>query len=211
MEREGPVSLDQIRAFMAASQEIRFGGSNRKEICNWVRQTLTEQQYHVQGKVGKGLLRCYLEKMTGLSRAQATRLIGQYLATGKVEERAYLRRRFPSLYTGRDIELLAEVDEAHETLSGPASRIRPLSCEIDLGKISTTKVCTRKIYGAVGRNAKRVIRSPDKPSVTSSDGDCRYDAPRSIGAISQRLPSALTPMRGRLTATAANPRAKPSR
>jgi transposase InsO family protein len=39
-----------------------------------------------------------------------------------VEERAYLRRRFPSLYTGRDIELLAEVDEAHETLSGPATQ-----------------------------------------------------------------------------------------
>jgi transposase InsO family protein len=122
MEQEGPMSLDQIRAFMAASQEIRFGGSNRKEIYNWVRQTLTEQQYHVQGKVGKGLLRGYLEKMTGLSRAQATRLIGQYLATGKVEERAYLRRRFPSLYTWRDIELLAEVDEAHETLSGPATQ-----------------------------------------------------------------------------------------
>jgi hypothetical protein len=104
---------------MAASQEIRFGGRNRKEIYNWVRQTLIEQQYQEQGKVGKGLLRCYLEKMTGLSRAQATRLIGQYLATGKVEERAYRRQLFPRLYTRRDIERLAEVDEAHETLSGP--------------------------------------------------------------------------------------------
>jgi hypothetical protein len=122
MEQEGPMSLDQIRAFMAASQEIRFGGSNRKEIYNWVRQTLTEQQYQEQSKVGKGVLRCYLEKMTGLSRAQGTRLIGQYLATGKVEERAYRRERFPSLYTRKDIELLAEVDEAHETLSGPATQ-----------------------------------------------------------------------------------------
>src|SRR6476660_5316446 len=122
MEQEGPMSLAQIRAFMAASQEIRFGGRNRKDIYNWMRQTLTNHQYHVQGKVGKGLLRGYLEKMTGLSRAQTTRLIGQYLATGKVEERAYLRRRFPSLYTRGDIELLAEVDEAHETLSGPATQ-----------------------------------------------------------------------------------------
>jgi hypothetical protein len=122
MEQEGPMSLEQIRAFMAASQEIRFGGRNRKEIYNWMRQTLTEQQYHVQSKVGKGLLRGYLEKMTGLSRAQTTRLIGQYLATGKVEQKAYLRRRFPSRYTRRDIELLAEVDEAHETLSGPATQ-----------------------------------------------------------------------------------------
>jgi hypothetical protein len=41
----------------------------------------------VQGKAGKGLLRCYIGKTTGLSRAQLTRLIGQYLATGKIEER----------------------------------------------------------------------------------------------------------------------------
>jgi hypothetical protein len=39
------------------------------------------------GQGGKGLLRSYLAKTTGLSRAQVTRLIGQYLATGKVEEK----------------------------------------------------------------------------------------------------------------------------
>src|SRR6202048_2355407 len=122
MQQKGPMSLEQIQTFMAASEEIRFEGRNRKENYGWGRQTLAEQQYHVQGKREKGLLRCYLEKMTGLSRAQATRLIGQYLATGKVEETAYRRRRFPSRYTQRDIELLAEVDEAHEKLSGPATQ-----------------------------------------------------------------------------------------
>jgi transposase len=122
MKQERPMDLEGIRAFMAASQEIRFAGRNRKEIYEWVRQTATEQQYHVQGKAGKGLLRSYLAKTTGLSRAQVTRLIGQYLATGKVEEKGYRRRRFPSRYTRSDIELLAEVDEAHETLSGPATQ-----------------------------------------------------------------------------------------
>jgi transposase InsO family protein len=34
----------------------------------------------------------------------------------------YRRRRFSQLYTRADIELLASVDEAHETLSGPATR-----------------------------------------------------------------------------------------
>jgi transposase InsO family protein len=122
MEQEGAMSLEQIRAFMGASQEIRFKGANRKEIYSWVRATLIEQEYHVQGKSGKGLLREYVAKATGLSRAQVTRLIRQYLATGTVEEKRYLRRQFPRLYTRRDIELLAEVDEAHETLSGPATQ-----------------------------------------------------------------------------------------
>jgi len=99
MVQAGPMSLEQIQTFMAASQEIRFAGRSRRDTYNWVKEVLTEQEYHVQGKVGKGVLRCYLEKMTGLSRAQVTRLIGQYLATGKVEEKGYSRRRFPSRYT----------------------------------------------------------------------------------------------------------------
>jgi hypothetical protein len=91
--------------FMAASEE-----------------TVTEKQYHVQGKKNKGLLRSDVAKVTSLSRAQVTRLIGQCLATGKIEERGYLSRRFPSVYTRKDSELLATVDEAHETLSGPATQ-----------------------------------------------------------------------------------------
>jgi transposase InsO family protein len=122
MKEEKPLSLDQVRAFLEASEEIRFEGRNRKEIYYWVKQTLIEQHYQVQGKAEKGLLRSYAAKMTGLSRAQVTRLIGRYVGTGEVEERVYRRRRFPSLYTRRDIELLAEVDEAHETLSGPATQ-----------------------------------------------------------------------------------------
>ena len=88
MEQEGTMSLEQIRAFMEASQEIRFEGANRREIYTWVRVTLVGQEYHTQGKSGKGLLRDYVVKATGLSRAQVTRLIGQYLATGKVEEKS---------------------------------------------------------------------------------------------------------------------------
>ena len=122
METGKPMSLEQIRAFMEASQEIRFEGGNRKEIYNWVGQTVTEQEYHVQGKGDKGLLRSYIAKTTGLSRAQVTRLIKQHLTTGTVRETGYRRRRFPTLYTRGDIELLAEVDEAHETLSGPATQ-----------------------------------------------------------------------------------------
>jgi hypothetical protein len=60
--------------------------------------------------------------MTGLSRAQITRLIACYTASGRVQVTVYRRRRFTQLYTRADIELLASVDEAHETLGGPATR-----------------------------------------------------------------------------------------
>jgi hypothetical protein len=68
------------------------------------------------------MLRRYLSKMTGLSRAQVTRLIRCYRETGFVRERNCRRNRFASRYTASDIELLAEVDQAHETPSGPATQ-----------------------------------------------------------------------------------------
>ena len=116
------LSLEQIRAFLEASDEIGFEGSRREEIYQWVTRTLCEQEYWKQNRATKGLLRQYIAKMTGRSRAQVTRLIRRYRDTGVVGERSYRRNRFVSRYTVADIELLAAVDEAHETLSGPATQ-----------------------------------------------------------------------------------------
>jgi transposase InsO family protein len=71
------LSLDQIESFLKASEEIRFEGENREQVYSWVEQLLRQQQYQKQGRKGRGLLRRYLEKMTGLSRAQGTRLIAR--------------------------------------------------------------------------------------------------------------------------------------
>jgi transposase InsO family protein len=116
------LSLEQIRAFLEATDEVEFEAADRGEVYAWISRTLGEQEYWKQSKATKGLLRRYLEKMTGLSRAQVTRLIAAYVGTGRVEERRYRRHRFAQQYGSTDIALLAEVDEAHETLSGPATR-----------------------------------------------------------------------------------------
>lgn len=116
------LSLEQIRAFLEASGEIEFAAKGRQEVYDWVARTLCEQEYWRQGRDVKGLLRLYIGKMTGLSRAQVTRLIARYKETGTVQERPYRRNRFQSRYTSADIELLAAVDEAHGTLSGPATQ-----------------------------------------------------------------------------------------
>jgi transposase InsO family protein len=125
------LSLEGIRRFVEASEEIRFEGANRGQVYGWVERVLVEHEYAQQGKVGRGLLRRYIEKMTGLSRAQVTRLIARYAASGQVQPAVYRRRRFPERFTRADIELLASVDEAHETLSGPATR-RILEREVQL-------------------------------------------------------------------------------
>jgi transposase InsO family protein len=116
------LSLEQIRAFLAASEEVEFEAANQAEVYEWITQTLCGQEYWKQSRSVKGLLRQYIGKMTGLSRAQVTRLISRYGETGAVRQRQYRRNRFSSRYTAADIELLAAVDEAHEMLSGPATQ-----------------------------------------------------------------------------------------
>jgi transposase InsO family protein len=116
------LSLEQMRAFLAGSQEVQFAGRNREEVYEWVNATLCQQDYGELGRTGRGQVRRYMEKLTGLSRAQITRLITQYLQGRAVRVKPYRRHRFAKRYTRTDIELLAMVDEAHDTLSGPATQ-----------------------------------------------------------------------------------------
>ncbi|MGD0740972.1 MAG: hypothetical protein ABR957_15365, partial [Terracidiphilus sp.] len=131
MHQAEKLNLEGIRRFVAASEEIRFESADRRQVYAWVEGLLVGQRYAQQAKAARGLLRRYIEKMTGLSRAQVTRLIARYAASGRVEPTVYRRRRFPERFTRADIALLASVDEAHETLSGPATR-RILEREVTL-------------------------------------------------------------------------------
>jgi transposase InsO family protein len=118
-EKQSP---EQIRAFLEASEEVQFEGKRRQEVYDWITRLLRRQSYRTEGKVVRGLLRRYVAKMTGRSRAQVTRLIGRYLKHSEVRETSQRRHRFESRFAPADIELLAQVDEAHETLSGPATK-----------------------------------------------------------------------------------------
>ena len=116
------LGLEQIQEFLEASQDLQFEGKERRQVYEWVTSILRQHRYGQQGRAAKGLLRRYLVKMTGMSRAQMTRLIAQYGEEGQVKTVGYRRHRFASKYTRTDVALLASVDEAHETLSGPATR-----------------------------------------------------------------------------------------
>ena len=122
MHEAEKLSLEQIRLLVLASDGLRFASESREQMYGWVESVLIEHRYAGLGKAARGLLRRYLGKMTGLSRAQVSRLIHGYTASGQVRVSAYRRHRFAPRYTQADIELLARVDEAHETLSGPATR-----------------------------------------------------------------------------------------
>ena len=88
--------------------------------------TLQRFDYALCGKTDKSLLRRFLSKATGLSRAQVTRLLRQHRTTGAItDRRGAPHRPFARRCTRADIGLLAETDALHGTLSGPPSARAP--------------------------------------------------------------------------------------
>lgn len=122
MQNSETLTGQQISEFLKGSEEISFSGQSRAEVYGWVQRVLVAQEFGCQNKKRRGAIRASVEKVTGLSTPQVTRLIRPYKATGTIALRPSLRRRFPRKYTDQDIALLAGVDRAHERLSGPATR-----------------------------------------------------------------------------------------
>ena len=122
MQAAEKLSLEQIQAFLEAASEVEFKARSRQEVYGWVNRTLREVQFEELKKNQRGLVRRYIEKMTGLSRAQTTRLVGMYISGEEVKLKAYRRHQFARKYTREDAELLALIDGLHGRLSGPATQ-----------------------------------------------------------------------------------------
>src|SRR5260370_41314371 len=121
MQNGETLTQEQIQEFLKGSRPIEFAGQNRTDLYEFVQRVLVAQEFAVQGKKERGTIRAYLNKVTGLSEPQMTRLIRQYRQEGAGEWATYCRRRFATKYTSRDVALFAEVDRAHGWLSGPAT------------------------------------------------------------------------------------------
>jgi hypothetical protein len=122
MQNGEKLTPQHISEFLKGSEEISFTAGSKAEVYSWVQSVLVAQEFASQSRGDRGSIRAYIEKVTGLSVPQATRLIRQYRETGMVGLQPARRLRFRRKYTDRDITLLAEVDRAHEWLSGPATR-----------------------------------------------------------------------------------------
>jgi transposase InsO family protein len=117
------LSLAEMKEFVTGNQKVRLSTETREETYGLVEVTLHSQQYRKLSKGQKGIVRRFLVKVTGLSRAQMTRLVGCWMKQRCIPRKTVVkRRRFARRYTAADIRLLASVDAAHEDLSGPGVR-----------------------------------------------------------------------------------------
>ena len=115
-------TVEQVRGFLEGSEEVGFRGLTAKEKYCWIEEVLIRFKYHRLKRAEKGVIRQYIQKVTGYSRSQVSRLIAEYKRTGRLRRMQYRRHRFPRKYTPSEVGLLAMTDELHGWLSGPATK-----------------------------------------------------------------------------------------
>lgn len=77
-------TIEDIREFLNTSEKISFERESSEPVYKWMQCLLVKFRYIQLNKPGKGLVKKYIEKLTGYSRAQVTRLIRQYVKTGYI-------------------------------------------------------------------------------------------------------------------------------
>jgi len=115
-------TVEQVKRFLEGSKALEFGGVSIEERYRWIETVLVRFEYYRLNRAEKGMIRRYIEKVSGYSRAQVSRLIRQYNQQGRLRKAHYKKHRFPMKYTLTDIALLARTDELHDCLSGPAAK-----------------------------------------------------------------------------------------
>lgn len=123
MHTQGLQTLAQVRAFVEGNEPISFTLTDRHAAYGWMADTLRHFGYARCKRTDRGVLRQYLTKVTGLSRAQVARCITQFVAGGAIRDRRHAPAvPFERRYTSEDIRLLAQMDALHGTLSGTTTR-----------------------------------------------------------------------------------------
>lgn len=114
-------SMAQLEAFGKVAQGIEFAGAARGETYAWIEAALNRFGYFSKRRREKTIIKQYLQRMTGYSRAQLTRLIQKKRRTGRIVVNPATRHSFPTHYQPEDVAELAQTDLAHGRLSGPAT------------------------------------------------------------------------------------------
>ncbi len=118
-------SLAEVKDFLAGTACLDFKCVDKCERNEWIQTVLIFHNYRRCHRRDKGLIKGYIMKISGLKHAHADRLVHQFMSKGCIVKydpfKKIKRHCFPRKYKEADVRLLAEVDNAHARLSGPAT------------------------------------------------------------------------------------------
>ena len=113
--------FNALGKFLTGIPPVNFSGGSKKQKYEWVKEVLVRFNFRKLRKDKRGEVREYIQKITGYSNAQLSRLIAKYLK-GKLVFAEYERHSFPTRYSPQDIALLCKTDNIHQRLNGSATR-----------------------------------------------------------------------------------------
>ena len=82
LHTQGLQTLVQVRAFVEGNEPISFTLADRHAAYGWMADTLRHFGYAHCKRAGRGVLRQFLSKVTGLSRTPVARCMGMPASSG---------------------------------------------------------------------------------------------------------------------------------
>ena len=178
-------TLEQVRQVLDGTEALQF---QRPEDdagrYAWIESVLRRFDYRRLPRPDRGVVLAYLQRLSGYSRAQVTRLVSRAAAGEplvkqyRAPEHAFARR-----YTAGDVALLAEVDRATGTLSGPATvcilrRQRDVFGDTRFERLGSISVAHLYNLRASDRyRAQRVVTTKTRPTSAVTIGVRKAPAP----------------------------------
>jgi transposase InsO family protein len=170
---------------LAGTQAMEFqAAADGAARYAWIESVLQRFDYRHLARSDRGPVRAYLQHLSGYSRAQITRLVSRW-GGGQplVKNYAAPRHPFARLYTPADVALLAEVDRAMSTLSGPATacvlrRQRDVFGDPRFARLGSLSVGhLYNLRHSAGYRNQRVALSKTQPSKNTRIGVRKAPAP----------------------------------
>ncbi len=122
MENSRLVNFIQIKEFLHGTKPLDFSCSSKKEKYAFIKEVFDQFKYTTLSKKQKGLIRRYIRKVTGYSKAQVARILASSFYGNPYQDN-YKRHVFTKKYTTSDIVLLAKTDNLHGRLNGIATKL----------------------------------------------------------------------------------------
>jgi transposase InsO family protein len=178
-------TLEQLAQVLAGTQVLEFRRAQDDEgRYAWIEQVLGRFGYRQLARVERGPVLAYLQRLSGYSRAQLTRLVSRWVG-GKPLVKNYRRAEhaFARRYTAGDVALLAEVDRALGTLSGPATacvlrRQRDVFGDERFARLGCISVAhLYNLRNSTGYRQQRVVQTKTQPARAASIGVRKAPAP----------------------------------
>ena len=175
-------TLTQLRLFLEGTATVDLQVTAAERYA-FIGRTLQRFGYRRLPRADKGVVLRFLERVSGYSRQQLTRLVKRGSGQTPLSNRySASRTSFARTYTSADVRLLAETDNLHSTLSGLATKkLMERAClifgDVRYERLATISVAhLYNLRQRVGYQRLRQVWTKTR-SVTVAIGERRAPAP----------------------------------